>query len=104
MLKKRREELQQVVRSCCITLKQRKMVQQDGVHTYNGTRGCGTFYKTKDGDMAREKGGIDRKRMATDPAFRRTRENGMEFGTAGKYGKYLRAAIRSVMQSASDKR
>lgn len=80
------------------------MAQQDGIFKIKGTLGGVTFYKTKDGYMAREKGGIDRKRMATDPAFRRTRENGQEFGTAGKYGKYLRAAIRSVMQSASDKR
>lgn len=80
------------------------MAQQDGIFKIKGTLGGVTFYKTKDGYMAREKGGIDRRRIAADPAFRRTRENGQEFGTAGRYGKYLRAAVRSVMQHASDKR
>src|SRR5690606_9217335 len=63
-----------------------------------------TFYKTRDGYMAREKGGIDRKRMAADPAFRRTRENGQEFGTDSRYVNNLMAAVWSVMQHASDKR
>jgi len=80
------------------------MAGQDGIIKLKGTLGGITFYKTKDGYLAREKGGIDRKRMANDPAFKRTRENGQEFGTAGKYGKYLRNAIRPIVQAASDKR
>ena len=43
--------------------------------------------------MARLKGGIDKKRIATDPAFQRTRENGAEFGRAGKGGKLLRSSL-----------
>lgn len=80
------------------------MAGQDGIIKLKGTIGGITFYKTKDGYLAREKGGIDRKRMANDPAFKRTRENGQEFGTAGRYGKYLRNAIRPIIQLASDKR
>jgi hypothetical protein len=43
-------------------------------------------------------------RIATDPAFQRTRENGAEFGRAGKAGKYLRTALRSLLQNVSDSR
>ncbi|MGZ3948449.1 MAG: hypothetical protein ACXVKK_10055, partial [Flavisolibacter sp.] len=41
-------------------------------------------------------------RIASDPAFARTRENGAEFGRAGKAGKVLRTAIRPMLQNASD--
>jgi hypothetical protein len=52
-----------------------------------GTIGDITFYKIKDGHLARKKGGIDASRIASDLAFQRTRENGSEFGRAGKQGK-----------------
>ncbi len=78
------------------------MAQQKGILPLRGTMGNITFYKSKDGYLAREKGGIDAKRIATDPAFQRTRENGMEFGRAGKAGKLLRNAVRSLLQNASD--
>ncbi|HEY5407793.1 MAG TPA: hypothetical protein VIJ92_11930 [Ginsengibacter sp.] len=78
------------------------MAQQKGIIPLNGTIGNITFYKSKDGYLAREKGGIDARRIASDPAFQRTRENGMEFGRAGKAGKYLRDAVRSLLQNASD--
>jgi len=48
------------------------MASQDGIFKIKGTLGGVTFYKTKDGHLAREKGGIDKKRMAKDPAFKRT--------------------------------
>lgn len=47
---------------------------------------------------------MDANRIANDPAFQRTRENGSEFGRAGKGGKLLRTAMRVLMQNASDKR
>jgi hypothetical protein len=78
------------------------MAQQKGILPLRGTLGNITFYKSKDGFLAREKGGIDAKRLATDPAFQRTRENGLEFGAAGKAGKLLRNAVRSLLQNASD--
>ncbi|EIA08653.1 hypothetical protein HJ01_02375 [Flavobacterium frigoris PS1] len=52
------------------------MARQNGIIKLKGTIGDITFYKTKDGHLAREKGGIDAKGIATDPAFQRTRENG----------------------------
>lgn len=80
------------------------MAGQEGIIKLKGTLGGITFYKTRDGYLAREKGGIDRKRMAGDPAFKRTRENGMEFGTAGRFGKHLRSAVRPLLQHTADKR
>jgi hypothetical protein len=80
------------------------MAKQKGIIKLKGTIGDITFYKSKDGYIAREKGGIDAKRMASDPAFQRTRENGSEFGRAGKAGKTLRLALRSLLLNASDNR
>ena len=63
------------------------MARQKGIVKLKGTIGDITFYKTQDGHLAREKGGVDASRIKNDPAFQRTRENGSEFGRAGKAGK-----------------
>jgi hypothetical protein len=80
------------------------MARQTGVITLKGTIGSISFYKSRDGHMAREKGGVDGSRIATDPAFQRTRENGAEFGRAGRGSKILRDAVRVIMQNAKDRR
>lgn len=80
------------------------MARQKGIIKLDGTIGDITFYKSRDGYLAREKGGIPADRIANDPAFQRTRENGAEFGRAGKAGKVLRNAIRALLQNASDAR
>ncbi len=80
------------------------MAKQKGIIPLKGTIGNITFYKSKDGYLAREKGGVDGNRIANDPAFQRTRENGFEFGRAGSAGKLLRNALRTVIQNASDGR
>lgn len=81
------------------------MAKQKGIIKLDGTIGGITFYKsTQDGYLAREKGGVSVEKIATDPAFQRTRENGEEFGRAGKAGKLLRNAIRALLQNASDSR
>ncbi|MEI7510474.1 MAG: hypothetical protein WCJ62_13545, partial [Flavobacterium sp.] len=43
-------------------------------------------------------------RIKNDPAFQRTRENGSEFGRAGKAGKILRTALRAVLLNSADGR
>lgn len=78
------------------------MAKQKGIIKLEGTVGDITFYKSKDGYVAKEKSGPSAERIATDPAFQRTRENGQEFGRAGKAGKVLRNAIRSLIQNAAD--
>ncbi|WP_276504401.1 hypothetical protein [Terrimonas pollutisoli] len=80
------------------------MAQQKGIIPLKGTIGNITFYKSGDGYLAREKGGIDANRIANDPAFQRTRENGAEFGRAGAAGKVLRNALRSLLQNTADSR
>lgn len=78
------------------------MAQQKGIIPLKGTIGNITFYKSKEGYLAREKGGISADRIASDPAFQRTRENGAEFGRAGMAGKLLRTSLRALLQNASD--
>lgn len=81
------------------------MAKQKGIIKLKGTIGGITFYKTSlDGHLAREKGGIEASRIANDPAFQRTRENGAEFGSAGKAGKMLRTAIRPLLLNSADSR
>jgi hypothetical protein len=80
------------------------MARQKGIIKLKGTIGYITFYKTQDGYLAREKGGIDASRIASDPAFQRTRENGSEFGRAGKAGKLLRTAFRPLLLNSADGR
>ncbi|MGV8944939.1 MAG: hypothetical protein ACOH1N_00795 [Lutibacter sp.] len=45
------------------------MARQTGIIKLKGTIGDISFYKTSDGHLAREKGGIDKSRIANDPAF-----------------------------------
>ena len=80
------------------------MARQKGIIKLKGTIGDITFYKTQDGHLAREKGGVDASRIKNDPAFQRTRENGAEFGRAGRAGKVLRTAFRSLSLNAADSR
>lgn len=80
------------------------MAQQKGILPLKGTIGNITFYKSKDGYLAREKTSITKERIANDPAFARTRENGAEFGRAGQAGKVLRTALRSLLLSTADSR
>lgn len=80
------------------------MARQTGIIKLKGTIGDISFYKSGDGHLARTKGGVDGNRIANDPAFQRTRENGSEFGRAGKGGKLIRNAIRVLLQNAKDKR
>lgn len=80
------------------------MAKQKGIIKLEGTLGDITFLKSKDGYIAKEKSGVPAERIASDPAFQRTRENGQEFGRAGKGGKLLRNALRGVLQRASDGR
>ena len=80
------------------------MAKQKGIIKLEGTIGDITFYKSQDGFLAKGKGGIPADRIANDPNFQRTRENGAEFGNAGAAGKVLRNAIRGLLQNTSDNR
>lgn len=85
-------------------LKTIKMARQKGIIKLKGKIGDISFYKTQDGHLAREKGGVDGERILNDPAFVRTRENGAEFGSSANSGKMLRDAIRPMLLTAADNR
>jgi len=78
------------------------MAKQRGIIKVEGTLDELNFYKSKGGFKIRQKGGVSAERIATDPAFERTRENQQEFARAGKAGKVLRSALRSLLIHASD--
>jgi hypothetical protein len=80
------------------------MARQSGLIKIKGTLDNVTFYKSKDGHLARMKTSVDATRIANDPAFIRTRENGSEFGNSAAAGKYLRDTVRTMMLTASDSR
>lgn len=79
------------------------MAKQTGIIKLKGTIDDIAFYKTADGHLARAKGGVDRDKILNSAAFARTRENNSEFGRAGKGGKLIRSALRSLMQNAKDR-
>lgn len=78
------------------------MAKLNGFLKIEGTLDNLTFYKTADGHMVRTKGGVSKKRIMTDPAFIRTRENGAEFGQSANAGKMLRLAVSSLVFKAKD--
>lgn len=80
------------------------MPKQRGIIKIEGTIGDLTFMKTQDGYLVKEKSQISGSRIASDPAFQRTRENNAEFGRAGKAAKLFRTAIRTLLQNAKDHR
>ena len=78
------------------------MGRQDGVLQFTGQIGGLSFYKSKQGYQVRRKGGITADRIRNDPAFERTRENGQEFGRAGRANRLLRSAFRSLLLKSAD--
>ena len=78
------------------------MAKQDGFVNFEGTLDNLTFYKTKDGHFIRTKGGVSKERIKNDPAFVRTRENGVEFGSITGSGKLLRNSLGSMLFKAKD--
>jgi hypothetical protein len=80
------------------------MAKQTGVITLKGPVGRLSFYKTKNGYLAREKGGVDKSRIMNDPRYARTRENIREFTDNANSSKLLRDALRPVIAQIGDKR
>ncbi|WP_425638842.1 hypothetical protein ACPUEN_04450 [Algoriphagus yeomjeoni] len=80
------------------------MAKQAGVITLNGKVGRLSFYKTKDGYLAREKGGVSKSRIMNDARFARTRENLKEFADNASSAKLFRDALRPVIAKIGDKR
>ena len=78
------------------------MARQIGILKVQGTLDDITFYESEDGHLVKTKSAISADRIANDPAFQRTRENGDEFGKAGKAGRLIRSSLKALLQNASD--
>lgn len=79
------------------------MASQKGILPFKGRIGTISFFESKKGGFsARQRKGIDPKRVANDPAFQRTRENGEEFGRACVAGRLLRSSLRSLLKNCRD--
>jgi hypothetical protein len=80
------------------------MGQQTSTNTIKGRVGTISYYKGRDGYMARDKRGVDGKRIKNDPRYERTRENAAEFGRAVKASKEIRLALNTLLKNTSDSR
>lgn len=80
------------------------MAKFDGIFNIEGTLKGMTFYKSKDGSMVRTKGGVSKERIAKDPAFERTRENGSEFSHCAKMAQLFRNSVSDKVELAKDHR
>jgi hypothetical protein len=78
------------------------MAKQKGIIKLEGNIGDINFYRSKDGYMAREASRLNAHRIATDPKFKRTRENNAEFSNAARAGKLLRSACKGLLQFSKD--
>lgn len=78
------------------------MAKQKGLVKIEGTLDDITFFKRKDTFLVRNKGGVNKERIMNDPAFIRTRENGVEFKTVAMSGKMLRESVNVLSRKAYD--
>ena len=79
------------------------MAKQTGIIPLSGTIDNITFCNDKkNGGIARKKTSLDKKRIATDPAFERTRENNGTFSHIAKSRALLINAFSPVARKASD--
>ena len=78
------------------------MAKQSSAFKLEGNIGGLSFYKTRDGHMAREKGGVSKDRIMTDPKYARTRENLKEFSENAKTVKMVKDTIRPAVLRIAD--
>ncbi|MFC4874808.1 hypothetical protein [Negadavirga shengliensis] len=78
------------------------MAEQTSIITLKGNVGKINFYKSRNGYQAREKGGVSKSRIMTDPRFARTRENIAEFRTNATSVKLLKDTIRPAIVKIGD--
>lgn len=80
------------------------MARQKGIVKLKGTLDDITFFKSKDGYIAKEKSDVGKEKILTSPNYVRTRENMREFSASAKDGKLLRTALHAYMVNAKDNR
>jgi hypothetical protein len=79
------------------------MAKQKSFMHLKGNIGDVNFYKGTDGYGARDKGGVDGAKIASDPAYERTRENMAEFGRAAKAARMLRSPLSELLKQVKDR-
>lgn len=80
------------------------MAKQESFIKVRGKIGDLSFTKHRSrGYEVRQKGGVDKGRIMTDPNFQRTRENMTEFGSAATKGKQLRQQLNNLTRRVADK-
>lgn len=80
------------------------MSRQNGLIRLDGKIGGISFYRAFGEDLAKTANGPSKERIATDPAFIRTRENNVEFGGSATAAKALRLALITALQTMGDPR
>jgi hypothetical protein len=78
------------------------MARQKSIIKLEGNIGDINFYRSKNGYLARETTTLTAQRIATDPKFKRTRENNAEFKNAATAAKILRKACSELLQYSKD--
>ncbi len=80
------------------------MARQKGLLKYTGNLGGISHYRQKgvSGHLARMANGPSAEQIASDPAFRRTRENNKEFQGCAQVGKDLRGFFAKLIKSSAD--
>jgi hypothetical protein len=80
------------------------MAEQQGLVKIKGRIGDISYYKTADGYLVKDKGGVsDHKRMNAD-SMTKTRKAMAEFGNAGRTTKLIYQSLRSIIKNVADSR
>lgn len=80
------------------------MAKQESFIKVRGKVGDLSFTKHRNrGYEVRQKGGVDRARILTDPNFQRTRENMSEFGAAAAKARQLRLQFNNLARGIADR-
>jgi len=74
------------------------MSKQKGIIKLEGNLGGISFYSSDGEHLARIANGPSKDRISKDPAFKRTRENNMEFGGSAKVSKSFRLSLGTVLK------
>jgi hypothetical protein len=75
-----------------------------GIIKFIGRIGDLSVYKTQDGYIVRKGWGPDKDRMRKDPAFKKARKHGKEWGACGKAGGLVTRAVKEFAGPAMDNR
>jgi hypothetical protein len=78
------------------------MAKHTGLLNIRGTIANITFYEINGVKIVKSKSSLNRKRIETDPSFKRTRENMSEFGASATIAKTLRVAFHEVINTFKD--